>query len=110
MNLVLVAARAVLLPLHALRMQALVLRGEIISVFALAAGENDFLSWHCRQLLWCGRASGDAAQPTARRKARALRPAAYSTALSNSLTFAHQELAIGIEPMTSPLPRVCSTN
>ena len=46
MKLVLVAAWAVLLPLDALRMQALVLRGEVIPVLALAAGENDFLSRH----------------------------------------------------------------
>jgi hypothetical protein len=28
-------------------MQALVLRREIIPVFALAAGEDDLLTWHC---------------------------------------------------------------
>jgi hypothetical protein len=27
-------------------MQALVLVGEVIAVFAVVAGENDFLSWH----------------------------------------------------------------
>jgi hypothetical protein len=46
MKLMLVATRAVLLPLDALRMQALVLRGEVISIFALAACEDDFVSWH----------------------------------------------------------------
>src|SRR5687767_10588821 len=43
---VLVAARAILLPLDALRMQALVLVGEVVAVFAVVAGENDFLSRH----------------------------------------------------------------
>jgi hypothetical protein len=42
----LVAPRTILLPLHALRMQALVLRGEIVPVFALAARENDLVSRH----------------------------------------------------------------
>jgi hypothetical protein len=46
MDDVLVAAGAVLLPLDALRMEALVLRGEIIPVFAVAAGENDFVAGH----------------------------------------------------------------
>jgi hypothetical protein len=46
MKLVSVAARAVLLPLHALRMQALVLGSEVVAVFAVAARENDFVSWH----------------------------------------------------------------
>jgi hypothetical protein len=43
----LVAARAVLLPLDALGVQALVLRGEVVAILTLAAGENDFVSWHC---------------------------------------------------------------
>jgi hypothetical protein len=45
-DLVLVAPRAILLPLNALRMQALVLGGEVIAILTLAAGENDFVSWH----------------------------------------------------------------
>jgi hypothetical protein len=42
----LVAPRAILLPLDALRMQTLVLRGEVVPVLTLAAGENDLVSWH----------------------------------------------------------------
>jgi hypothetical protein len=51
---VLVAARAVLLPLDALGMQALVLRGEVVAVFAVAARENDFISghWNARESLF----------------------------------------------------------
>jgi len=41
-----VAARTILLPLHALRMQALVLRREVVPVLTLAAGEDDFVSRH----------------------------------------------------------------
>jgi hypothetical protein len=46
MRLMLIASRAVLLPLDAFGMQTLVLRGEVIPILALAAGENDFVSWH----------------------------------------------------------------
>jgi hypothetical protein len=46
MKLVSVAARAVLLPLDALRMEALVLGGEVIPVFTIAAREDDFISRH----------------------------------------------------------------
>jgi hypothetical protein len=42
-----VAARAVLLPFHALGMQALVLRREVVPVLTLAARENDLVSGHC---------------------------------------------------------------
>jgi hypothetical protein len=42
----LVAPRAVLLPLHALRMQALVLGGEVVAILTLAARENDLVSRH----------------------------------------------------------------
>jgi hypothetical protein len=42
----LVAARAVLLPLDALGMEALVLGGEVIAILALAAGEDDLVAWH----------------------------------------------------------------
>ena len=41
-----VATRAVLLPLDTLRMQALVLRGEVVPILTLAARENDFVSRH----------------------------------------------------------------
>src|SRR6476469_5134556 len=41
-----VAARTILLPLDALRMQALVLRGEVVPILTLAARENDFVSRH----------------------------------------------------------------
>jgi hypothetical protein len=50
MQLMLVATGAVLLPLDALRMQALVLHGEVVAVLALAAGEDDFLSRHSKPL------------------------------------------------------------
>jgi hypothetical protein len=76
MQFVLVAAGAVLLPLDALRMETLVLAGEVVPALTVAASENDLVSGHSN----------------VRVKGRAL------------------ELAIGIEPMTSPLPRVCSTN
>jgi hypothetical protein len=46
MDLVLVAARAVLLPLDALRMEPLVLRGEVVAILTLVARENDLVSWH----------------------------------------------------------------
>jgi hypothetical protein len=46
MELVLVATRAVLLPLHALRMETLVLRGEVVAILTLAAGEDDIFSCH----------------------------------------------------------------
>jgi hypothetical protein len=44
---VLVATGAVLLPLDALGMQALVLRGEVVAVLTVVAGENDFVARHC---------------------------------------------------------------
>jgi hypothetical protein len=70
----LVATRAILLPLDALRMRALVLRGEVVAILTFVAGEDDFFSRHM-------------------------------------LSFpVLSELATGIEPVTSPLPRVCSTN
>jgi hypothetical protein len=47
MKLMRVAARAILLPLDALGVQALVLVGEVIAIFAGLASENDFLSGHC---------------------------------------------------------------
>jgi hypothetical protein len=43
---VLVAPRAILLPLDALWVQALVLVGEIVAVFTIVAGENDLFSRH----------------------------------------------------------------
>jgi hypothetical protein len=46
MDLVLVAARAVFLPLDALGMEPLVLRREVVAVLTLVARENDFVSWH----------------------------------------------------------------
>jgi hypothetical protein len=46
MELMLVAARAVLLPLDTLRVEALVLHGEVVAVLALAAGEDDLFAWH----------------------------------------------------------------
>jgi hypothetical protein len=46
MQRVLVAARTILLPLHALRVQSLVLVREVVAVFALVAREDDLLSGH----------------------------------------------------------------
>jgi hypothetical protein len=48
MELVAVATRAILLPLDALRMEALVLVGEVIAILAVAAGKNDFFARHVR--------------------------------------------------------------
>jgi hypothetical protein len=50
-ELMLVAAGAILLPLDALRMEALVLHGEVVAILTLAAGEDDFLSRHSEPLL-----------------------------------------------------------
>jgi hypothetical protein len=47
-ELVAVAAGAILLPLDALRMEALVLVGEVIAILAVAAGKNDFFARHVR--------------------------------------------------------------
>jgi hypothetical protein len=46
MQLVTVAPRAILLPLDALGVQALVLVGEVIAILAVAAGKNDFFARH----------------------------------------------------------------
>jgi hypothetical protein len=46
MQHVLVAPRAILLPLDPFRMNASILRGEVVPVFAVAASENDFVAWH----------------------------------------------------------------
>jgi hypothetical protein len=46
MQLVAVAAWAILLPLHTLGVESLVLRREVIAVFAIAASENDFVAGH----------------------------------------------------------------
>jgi hypothetical protein len=46
MQLVTIAPRAILLPLDALRVQALVLVGEVIAILAVAAGKNDFFARH----------------------------------------------------------------
>jgi hypothetical protein len=48
---VLVATRAVFLPFDALRVQALVLHGEIIPVLAITAGHNDFFARHLLSIL-----------------------------------------------------------
>jgi len=47
MELVAVAAGAILLPLDALGVEALVLVGEVVAVFAGLASENDFFAGHC---------------------------------------------------------------
>jgi len=46
MELMLVATGAILLPLDALRMEALVLHGEVVAILTLAAGENDLFARH----------------------------------------------------------------
>jgi hypothetical protein len=46
MEPVAIAARAILLPLDALRVEALVLVGEVIAILAVAAGKNDFFARH----------------------------------------------------------------
>jgi hypothetical protein len=50
MHDVLVATRAIFFPLHALRVQPLVLHGEVIAVLALGATEDDFLACHDSRL------------------------------------------------------------
>jgi hypothetical protein len=74
----LIAPGAVLLPLDALGVQALVLRGEVVAILALATGEDDLVARHIL--------------------------------VSIKPNFSTAELTTGIEPVTSPLPRVCSTN
>jgi hypothetical protein len=51
MELMLVAARAVLLPLDALRMEPLVLHGEVVAILTLAAREDDLFPRHFSILL-----------------------------------------------------------
>jgi hypothetical protein len=46
MELMLVAAGAVLLPLDALRVEALVLHGEVVAVLTLATGKDDLFARH----------------------------------------------------------------
>jgi hypothetical protein len=46
MQLMLVAAGAVLLPFDALRVEALVLHGEVVAILTLAAGEDDLFARH----------------------------------------------------------------
>jgi hypothetical protein len=48
MELMAIAARAILLPLDALGVEALVLVGEVIAILAVAAGKNDFFARHIR--------------------------------------------------------------
>jgi hypothetical protein len=48
MKPVAIATRAVLLPLDALGVQALVLVGEVIAILAFTAGKNDFFARHVR--------------------------------------------------------------
>jgi hypothetical protein len=50
MELMLVAAGAILLPLDALRMEPLVLHGEVVAILTLATGENDLFSGHAKPL------------------------------------------------------------
>jgi hypothetical protein len=46
MELMLVAAGAILLPLDALRVEALVLHGEVVAILTLATGEDDLFARH----------------------------------------------------------------
>jgi hypothetical protein len=46
MDLMLVATGAILLPLDALRVEALVLHGEVVAILTLAAGEDDLFARH----------------------------------------------------------------
>jgi len=46
MQLVAVAAWAILLPLHPLGVKALVLRREVVAILTIAASENDFVAGH----------------------------------------------------------------
>jgi hypothetical protein len=50
-ELMLVAAGAILLPLDALRVEPLVLHGEVVAVLALAAGEDDLFAGHGKLFL-----------------------------------------------------------
>jgi hypothetical protein len=45
-ELMLVAAGAILLPLDALRVETLVLHGEVVAILTLAAGEDDLFARH----------------------------------------------------------------
>src|SRR5437762_8319170 len=95
MHLVLVATRAVLLPLDALGMRPLILRGEVIPVLTLVARQNDFFSRHLSILnRWSVVGFSVVGH--------------HPPPITNHPPFS--ELAIGIDPMTSPLPRVFSTN
>jgi hypothetical protein len=51
-ELMLVAAGAVLLPLDALGVQALVLVGEVVAVLTGLASEDDFFAGHCSSLIF----------------------------------------------------------
>jgi hypothetical protein len=51
MELMLVATGAILLPFDALRVQALVLHGEVVAVLTLAASENDLFARHLNPFL-----------------------------------------------------------
>src|SRR5688500_13231365 len=46
MQLVGVAAGAILLPLHPLGVESLVLAGEVVAILTIAAGQNDFVARH----------------------------------------------------------------
>jgi hypothetical protein len=46
MELMLVAAGAILLPLDALRVEAFVLHGEVVAILTLATGEDDLFARH----------------------------------------------------------------
>jgi hypothetical protein len=106
----LVATWAVLLPLDALRMQALVLRGEVIAILTLAAGEDDFVARHFDNRVKGPGARAEKSKAVGRDDvAFPIRtPQSNLDLLTPRPCFS--ELTTGIEPVTSPLPRVCSTN
>jgi hypothetical protein len=51
MQLVAVAAWAILLPLHPLGVKALVLRREVIAILAVAASHDDFVAGHKKPVI-----------------------------------------------------------
>jgi hypothetical protein len=51
MQLVAVAAWAILLPLHPFGVKPLVLRREVIAILAITASENDFVAGHFKKPL-----------------------------------------------------------
>jgi hypothetical protein len=93
---VLVAPGAILPPLHPLRVLPLVLVREEVAALALGAFEDDFVSGH-----WLAFVKSQVSSHTSQvgPATSDLRPVAYLS-----------KLATGIEPVTSSLPRMRSTD